>query len=88
MLNMPIYDLCLRCHPKVATERHIAGGFTEASHPLKDRLDPKAKDGQLTCASCHSHHSSDYMLLFRYPATKPSELCQACHKYSRTPKKK
>jgi predicted CXXCH cytochrome family protein len=88
MLNTTINDLCLGCHPKIGKNIHVVGGVTQAGHPLKDRVDPKAKNKQLTCASCHSHHSSDYMLLFRYPAKKPSELCQSCHNYSREPKNK
>ncbi len=79
MLLMPTTDGCLQCHPRIAAAPHAAGGFSEAGHPLKDRKYAKAKDGELSCASCHNPHSSDSMKLFRFPVKKPFDLCVNCH---------
>ncbi len=83
LLDLPITDLCLECHPRIGKGPHAAGTFTQAGHPIRGRKDPKAKYGELTCASCHNQHSSDYMKLFRYPANKTFELCPNCHGFKK-----
>jgi predicted CXXCH cytochrome family protein len=82
-LHYPITDGCLKCHPKIAETPHAAGAFSESGHPLKDRKDPRAKNGELTCASCHNPHSSDHMKLFRFPAKRAFDLCINCHTNSK-----
>lgn len=80
-LRLPISEGCLQCHPRIAKAPHVLGGFTEAGHPLSGRKHEKSSSGELTCASCHTPHSSDYMKLFRYPAEKPMDLCKNCHEH-------
>jgi predicted CXXCH cytochrome family protein len=83
LLYYPINNGCLMCHPKVAQAPHAAGGVLQAGHPLGGRKDPSSRYGELSCASCHEPHSSDYIDLFRYQASKPFDLCKACHKYGK-----
>ncbi|MEW6418240.1 MAG: cytochrome c3 family protein [Nitrospirota bacterium] len=87
MLYNPITDECLLCHPRIGKAPHAAGVFSKVGHPLKGRKDPKSKYGELTCASCHHPHSSDYINLFRFPAKTAVELCTFCHKYGKKDKK-
>jgi predicted CXXCH cytochrome family protein len=87
LLYYPITDGCLICHPRIDKTPHAAGAFSQVGHPLKDRKDPKSKYGELSCASCHDPHSSDYINLFRYKARTALELCSACHKYDKKSKK-
>ena len=86
LLYYPITDGCLMCHPKIAKTPHAAGGYSQVGHPLKGRKDPSSKYGELSCTSCHEPHSSDYMDLFKYQASKPFDLCKACHKYGKKSK--
>ncbi|NWF52149.1 MAG: cytochrome c3 family protein, partial [Nitrospirae bacterium] len=83
LLYYPITDGCLMCHPKIAKAPHAAGGVLQAGHPLSGRKDPSSKYGELSCSSCHNPHSSDYMNLFRYEASRPLDLCKSCHKYGK-----
>ncbi|HEC98584.1 MAG TPA: hypothetical protein ENI58_10630 [Nitrospirae bacterium] len=83
LLDLPITDLCLQCHPGIGKAPHAAGTFTQAGHPIRGRKDPKARYGELTCASCHNQHSSDYIHLFRYPAKSTFELCPNCHGFKK-----
>ncbi|OHE60769.1 MAG: hypothetical protein A2Z47_08015 [Thermodesulfovibrio sp. RBG_19FT_COMBO_42_12] len=88
LLYNPTTDECLLCHPRIGKAPHAAGGFSQVGHPLKGRKDPKAKYGELTCASCHNPHSSDYINLFRFPAKTAVELCPSCHAYKKPKGKK
>jgi predicted CXXCH cytochrome family protein len=87
LLYYPINVGCLMCHPKVGQSPHAAGGVLQAGHPLGGRKDPSFRYGELSCASCHEPHSSDYIDLFRYPAKTAFDLCKACHKYGAKSKK-
>jgi predicted CXXCH cytochrome family protein len=81
LLDHPITDGCLLCHPRIGQSPHAAGGVLQVGHPLKGRKDSRLEccNGELSCASCHNPHSSDYMDLFRYKAEKPFDLCPNCH---------
>ena len=79
LLYHPITDGCLLCHPRIGKEPHAAGGALQVGHPIRGRKDPTSPYGELSCASCHDPHSSDYMDLFRYKAEKPFDLCPNCH---------
>ncbi len=84
LLYFPATDGCLQCHPRIGKAPHAAGGVLQAGHPLKDRKDLKSRYGELTCASCHEPHSSDYINLYRFPAKTSFELCPYCHAYKRS----
>lgn len=82
LLKLPASDGCLQCHPKIDRQPHAARGSTQAGHPIRDRRTPKAKTGELSCATCHNPHSSDFRTLFRYKAEKAFDLCRNCHAFS------
>jgi predicted CXXCH cytochrome family protein len=65
---------CLNCHSAHIDLLNVSS--TEAKITLPPEY-PTSADGQITCTSCHSPHSSDY----RYYTRKPSEqeFCASCH---------
>jgi predicted CXXCH cytochrome family protein len=83
LAHFPINDVCLGCHPEVGKKPHLLVTYSDAGHPLKDRKDPKSRYGELSCASCHNPHSSDYMTLFKFPADSPFDICTNCHEYGK-----
>ncbi len=70
LLKKPI-DVCLQCHPDTPHGRHISKPEPE---------DPSRPGKPFYCGSCHSPHSTDGPLLFRFNAQSISELCKNCHK--------
>jgi predicted CXXCH cytochrome family protein len=81
-LFKPSWDICVSCHAGKATGRHIFVGFSyQEGHPTRDRPDPIREGKELSCASCHNPHASDYQHLWSLEAETQFELCQKCHKY-------
>ncbi|GBE06264.1 cytochrome c nitrite reductase pentaheme subunit [bacterium BMS3Abin10] len=79
-LLKPTWFLCTSCHQKNASGRHIIAGYVYGdSHPTRGKPDPLRNGKELTCASCHNPHASDYPRLWALSAGSAFELCQMCH---------
>ncbi len=75
LLMSPVNKLCTDCHPGHATGIHILAGL-QGAHPVKGRPDPSRPGRNMSCASCHDPHNSDFPKLMLQKG-----LCQRCHKY-------
>ena len=74
------WDLCVNCHAEKATGLHVLGdAFFEKGHPTKGRKDPVRIGKELTCASCHNPHASNYPHLWAFEVNDLFELCKKCH---------
>ena len=74
-------DLCLSCHADKATGAHVVSGFSGSGHPVRGKPDPRNPGKELTCASCHNPHASDFpFLLFRDLGDR-SSFCRSCHRF-------
>ncbi|MDA8170365.1 MAG: hypothetical protein M0Z48_00855 [Nitrospiraceae bacterium] len=73
-------DLCLSCHVGV-TGDHIITFFNGQPHPIRGRPDPRHPGQELSCASCHSPHASNfhYMLFADYNDYR--SFCTGCHRF-------
>lgn len=81
-LVKPIWDLCTSCHDDKKSGQHIVGGmFFKDGHPTKGKPDPVRPGKELSCASCHNPHASDFPNLWALEAQGPFDLCLKCHKY-------
>jgi predicted CXXCH cytochrome family protein len=76
----PIWELCISCHAGKETGRHIIAGYVFGdSHPTRDKPEPLRQGKELSCASCHNPHASDYPKLWALNAQSAFVLCQKCH---------
>lgn len=74
------WDLCVTCHVEKGSGRHvIADVFSKEGHPTRDRPDPLRPGRELTCASCHNPHASEFPKLWPFEVENAYELCQKCH---------
>jgi predicted CXXCH cytochrome family protein len=74
------WDLCVNCHFEMGSGRHILGdSFSQEGHPTKEKDDPVRKGRELTCASCHDPHASDFPHMWAFDVENIFELCQKCH---------
>ena len=74
------WDLCVNCHFEMGSGRHILGdSLSQGGHPTKGKDDPVRKGRELTCASCHDPHASDFPHLWAFDVESIFELCQKCH---------
>ncbi len=79
-LHKPTWDLCVTCHLEKGTGRHVLGdSFSTEGHPTRGRPDPVRIGKELTCASCHNSHASDFLNLWAYNVQSIFELCKKCH---------
>jgi predicted CXXCH cytochrome family protein len=86
LLRLRGNNLCLECHPKVATEPHgVTNIGSVTGHPLQTQKTVviAGRKTRLSCLSCHEPHSSDSIRLFVFKAKEPLEICQNCHGSSR-----
>ncbi len=75
------WDLCINCHAEKADGVHVIGGsLITDGHPTRDRPDPVRIGKELTCASCHDPHASNFPHLWAFDVTDLFELCSKCHK--------
>ncbi len=74
------WDLCVNCHFELGAGRHVLGdSFSQGGHPTKDKDDPVRLGRELTCASCHDPHASDFPHMFAFEVENLFDLCQKCH---------
>lgn len=74
------WDLCVNCHAEKGTGLHVLGdNLFEKGHPTKGRKDPVRIGKELTCASCHDPHASNYPHLWAFEVEEIFELCKKCH---------
>jgi len=70
------YDTCLQCHPDSAEHgNHVPTSGDKVPE------DPKRPGRPFYCGSCHTPHSSNTPLLFRFDAKSVSSLCVNCHAF-------
>ncbi len=68
MSNPNIIEGCGTCHD----------WLKHSSHPMGEKtLDPRNKNLQVQCLSCHRSHGTEYKHMMPYPTT--SDLCTKCH---------
>ena len=83
MLDRPIWLLCVSCHPDQADGRHVVApyfwGTRYRRHPTHGVPDPSRKGHELTCASCHDPHASDFPMFISKYGPGNFELCEKCH---------
>ncbi len=74
-LYKPINNLCAGCHLRLqgVTSGHPVGG-----HPLSGKPDPRHKGRELSCASCHNPHGSNYQYLL-IGSPLGGNVCTKCH---------
>ena len=75
LLNAPLTELCLQCHPdRKAPGEHAVGVAPRG--PVGNL--PLDEDGMITCITCHEPHGkTDSPRMLR---AKPDRLCRYCHK--------
>jgi predicted CXXCH cytochrome family protein len=79
-LFMSTWNLCVNCHFEKSTGTHVLGrSFSEEGHPTRGRPDPVRFGRELTCASCHAPHASNYPNLWAFEVTEYYDLCKKCH---------
>jgi predicted CXXCH cytochrome family protein len=73
--NKPV-KVCLQCHPDSAEHGNHAPPSGD-----KEPEDPKKPGRPFYCGSCHTPHSSNTPLLFKFDAQSTSGLCVNCHTF-------
>jgi predicted CXXCH cytochrome family protein len=79
-LFKPTWDLCVSCHADKKTGRHILVGYIHEGHPTHEVPDPLRVGKELSCASCHNSHASNFPKLWALNVESQFELCMKCHK--------
>ncbi|HWR59165.1 MAG TPA: cytochrome c3 family protein [Thermodesulfovibrionales bacterium] len=82
-LKKPTWNLCVTCHEEMGKGKHMLKPFSlpDKKHPTKGIPDPSRPGKQLSCASCHNAHASNYRALFAIDTSDLFEFCQRCHKF-------
>jgi|WetSurSiteA1Bulk_404760.scaffolds.fasta_scaffold00668_10 predicted CXXCH cytochrome family protein len=75
LLESGISDMCIGCHKIQQSGNHIVSLPRGKVHPVFWEKDPGNRKKEMTCASCHNPHCSDYHKLFTY-----KRICNRCHK--------
>lgn len=74
------WDLCVNCHADRGSGTHVLGVSTSTEgHPTRNKPDPVRIGKELSCASCHNPHASNYRHLWAFEAQDMFDLCRKCH---------
>jgi len=74
------WDLCVNCHTDRGSGKHVLGdSFSTEGHPTRGKPDPVRTGKELSCASCHNPHASNYPHLWAFEAQDMFDLCRKCH---------
>ncbi len=72
--------LCTNCHVEKGSGKHVLGdSFSTEGHPTRNRKDPLREGKELSCASCHEPHASNFPHLWAFDVNDLFELCRKCH---------
>ena len=74
LLGKSVNALCTSCHEAQATGTHVS----TPPHKMSGGSDPKRKDREFSCISCHNPHGTDNPGLFYFGSTKQG-MCVYCH---------
>jgi predicted CXXCH cytochrome family protein len=74
-------DLCLSCHEDKKSEAHVITFFDGKGHPVRGKPDPLHPGRELSCASCHNPHASNYNHLLFKDQSDAAGFCNACHRF-------
>jgi predicted CXXCH cytochrome family protein len=74
-------DLCLSCHEDKRSGVHVVTGFDGKGHPVRGKPDPLHPGRELTCASCHNPHASNFDHLLFKDESDVIGFCTACHRF-------
>ena len=76
VLKMPINQLCVSCHSKIADNSQ---GHPVYRHPVTAPKERRRPGRELSCTSCHDPHGSTHTFML---IEEPLEgvLCRVCHK--------
>ncbi len=79
-LVKPIWDLCRSCHTDKGSGRHVVAGYLMGDkHPTRGVPDPRRKEQELSCASCHDPHASDSRKFSTLNPERGFDFCRKCH---------
>ncbi len=74
------WNLCVTCHVENGTGMHVlADVYSTEGHPTRGKPDPVRIGKELSCASCHNPHASDFHNLWTFGVDSLYDLCQKCH---------
>ena len=76
LLSKPINELCVSCHNKF---EGIKTGHPVGGHPVAGDRDPRRKDREFSCTSCHNPHGSKFKFLL-IGDILGGHICSKCHK--------
>jgi len=74
LLGVRTNPLCISCHEKQRTGDH----FATPAHKMSGGSDPKHREKEFSCVSCHDPHGTDNPKLF-YFGTSAKNMCVYCH---------
>jgi predicted CXXCH cytochrome family protein len=77
LLNQTVNALCASCHDKQKDGTHVTFAG-QPPHKMFGGSDPKHKEREFSCVSCHSPHGTDNPKLFYFGNTKAG-MCVYCH---------
>ncbi len=70
-----INDVCVSCHIGM---KEIKSGHPVGKHPLSEKKDPRRKNREMSCTSCHNPHGSKYEYIL-IGSVLGGHICSKCH---------
>ena len=74
LLSQPINALCISCHERQKDGTHVSA----PAHKMFGGSDPKHREKEFSCVSCHNPHGTDNPKLF-YFGSSAKGMCVYCH---------